>query len=406
MVLLLLRQKSGYPLYLFLKKEKDAASILNTKTVNCTMNLSYWEKSEWFSNVDFTVVGSGIVGLNTAITLRKKYPNSKIIILERGMLPHGASTKNAGFACFGSISEILSDLKSHSEDEVLQLVEKRWKGLELLRKNLGDATIDFQQHGSFELFSNDNNLFNTCSDQLQEVNKLLEPIFKEDVFSVSENKFDFKNVKENYIYNQFEGQIDTGKMMAALLKLAQSKGIKILNNITVKSFNEIGDQVEVVLDSDYSFKTGKLLIATNGFAKELLNEEVQPARAQVLITKPIDNLHIKGTFHFDEGYYYFRNINNRILFGGGRNLNFKAEETTIMETSQLIQLELEKHLKNIILPNTPFEIDHRWTGVMGVGSQKKAIVKQISANVYCGVRLGGMGVAIGSLIGEELANLV
>lgn len=370
------------------------------------MNLSYWEKSEWFSNVDFTIVGSGIVGLNTAIILRKKYPNSKIVILERGILPHGASTKNAGFACFGSISEILSDLKSHSEDEVLQLVEKRWKGLELLRENLGDATIDFQQHGSFELFSNDNNLFNTCSDQLQEVNKLLEPIFKEDVFSVSENKFDFKNVKENYIFNQFEGQIDTGKMMAALLKLAQSKGIKILNNVTVKSINEIGDQVEVVLDSDYSFKTGKLLIATNGFAKELLNEEVQPARAQVLITKPIDNLHIKGTFHFDEGYYYFRNINNRILFGGGRNLDFKTEETTIMETSQLIQLELEKHLKNIILPNTPFEIDHRWTGVMGVGSQKKAIVKQISANVYCGVRLGGMGVAIGSLIGEELANLV
>lgn len=406
MVLLLLRQKSGYPLYLFLKKEKDAASILNTKTVNCTMNLSYWEKSEWFSNVDFTVVGSGIVGLNTAITLRKKYPNSKIIILERGMLPHGASTKNAGFACFGSISEILSDLKSHSEDEVLQLVEKRWKGLELLRKNLGDEIIDFQQHGSFELFSNENNLFNTCSDQLQEVNKLLEPIFKEDVFSVSKNKFDFKNVKENYVFNQFEGQIDTGKMMAALLKLVQSKGIKILNNVTVKSFNQIGDQVDVVLDSDYSFKTGKLLIATNGFAKELLNEEVRPARAQVLITKPIDNLHIKGTFHFDEGYYYFRNINNRILFGGGRNLDFKAEETTIMETSQLIQLELEKHLKNIILPNTPFVIDHRWTGVMGVGSQKKAIVKQISSNVYCGVRLGGMGVAIGSLIGEELANLI
>jgi len=43
---------------------------------------------------------------------------------------------------------------------------------------------------------------------------------------------------------------------------------------------------------------------------------------------------------------------------------------------------------------------------MGVGEQKKTIVKQISNNVYCGVRLGGMGVAIGSLIGEELANLV
>ena len=43
---------------------------------------------------------------------------------------------------------------------------------------------------------------------------------------------------------------------------------------------------------------------------------------------------------------------------------------------------------------------------MGVGNQKKAIVKPISSNVFCGVRLGGMGVAIGSLVGKELAELI
>jgi gamma-glutamylputrescine oxidase len=370
------------------------------------MNLSYWEKQEWFSNIDFTIIGSGIVGLNTAITLRKKYPDAKIVVLERGVLPHGASTKNAGFACFGSISEVLSDLKSHSEDEVLQLIEKRWKGLELLRANLGDKTIDYQQHGSFELFSNSNSLFNSCTDKILEVNTLLRPIFKEDVFHITENKFHFTNVKGNYIFNQFEGQIDTGKMMNALLKLAHTFDIKILNNIEVVSHLQKPDWVEVFLKDNFSFNTNELFVATNGFAKHLLNEDVQPARAQVLITKSIENLHIKGTFHFDEGYYYFRNINNRILFGGGRNLDFKGEETTVMQTSNLIQEQLESHLKNIILPNTPFEIDHRWTGVMGVGNQKKAIVKQLSENVYCGVRLGGMGVAIGSLIGEELGNLL
>jgi hypothetical protein len=39
------------------------------------------------------------------------------------MLPHGASTKNAGFACFGSISEIIDDLKSHSEEEVFNWLQ-------------------------------------------------------------------------------------------------------------------------------------------------------------------------------------------------------------------------------------------------------------------------------------------
>ena len=41
---------------------------------------------------------------------------------------------------------------------------------------------------------------------------------------------------------------------------------------------------------------------------------------------------------------------------------------------------------------------------MGVGTKKTAIVKSISDNVFCGIRLGGMGGAIGSIIGNELAD--
>ncbi|WP_298883171.1 FAD-dependent oxidoreductase [uncultured Polaribacter sp.] len=368
------------------------------------MNYSYWEIKEWFSNIDFTIVGSGIVGLNCALELKNKYPKSKIIILEKGMLPQGASTKNAGFACFGSLSEIIDDLNSHSEQEVYNLVEKRWKGLQLLRNNLGDINIDFQQNKGFEL-CNSEVFFDECMAKKEEINQLLKPIFKADVFSVSENKFNFKKVHSKYIVNNFEGQIDTGKMMSELLLKVQKNNIKILNNSVVESFSEIENSVEVNTDK-FTFKTGKLLIATNGFAKQLLNEKVKPARAQVVITKPIKNLHIKGTFHLEKGYYYFRNIDNRILFGGGRNLDFKTEETTKFGQTEIIQTQLKTILKETILPNINFEIEHSWSGIMGVGNQKKAIVKQVSENVFCGVRLGGMGVAIGSLIGKELACLI
>ena len=88
------------------------------------MNLSYWELKEWFSKIDFAIVGSGIVGLNCALQLKKIHPKATIIVLEKGMLPQGASTKNAGFACFGSLSEILDDLQSHTEEEVFKLIKK------------------------------------------------------------------------------------------------------------------------------------------------------------------------------------------------------------------------------------------------------------------------------------------
>ncbi|MFD2725742.1 NAD(P)/FAD-dependent oxidoreductase [Hyunsoonleella rubra] len=370
------------------------------------MHLSYWEIKSWFSNVDFCIVGSGIVGLNCALVLQQRYPKSKILILEKGMLPQGASTKNAGFACFGSLSEILEDLKTHSEQEVVQIAKKRVDGLQLLRHTLGDKALGYQQNGGYELFLDTHaDLFENCLAQIDSANKMLLPVFKDEVFSVAENKFGFENVGSQYIYNAFEAQIDTGKMMEALLYKVQSKGVKILNNAEVRAFSEVNDTVKLYID-DFEFACGKLLIATNGFASQLLDESVNPARAQVLITKPIQDLEIKGTFHLDKGYYYFRNIDNRILFGGGRNLDFKGESTTEFGQTNLIQEQLEHLLKTMILPKTNFEIEHRWSGIMGIGSQKKPIVKQISNHVYCGVRLGGMGVAIGSLVGKELAELV
>jgi glycine/D-amino acid oxidase-like deaminating enzyme len=370
------------------------------------MNLSYWEIKSWLQNIDFTVIGSGIVGLNCAIQLKERFPVAKVLVLEKGILPQGASTKNAGFACFGSLSELIADLNSHSEAQLVNLVKRRVEGLQLLRKNLGDSSIDYKKNGGYELFLKSQlELFEKCQYNTSKINKLLKPIFNSDVFSWKKNNQGFKNIIPQLSYNSFEGQIDTGKMMEALLKLAYRKEIKILNNLTVEAIEENLDDVTIKTEQ-LQLKTNKVFIATNGFAAKLLQLNIEPARAQVLITKPIDALKIKGTYHLDEGYYYFRNIDNRILFGGGRNLDFKAEQTTEFGVTNLIQNRLDSYLKDIILPDISFEIDHRWSGIMGVGKEKLPIVKQYSNNIFCGVRLGGMGVAIGSLVGKELADLL
>jgi gamma-glutamylputrescine oxidase len=374
-----------------------------------SMNLSFWEQNTWFSNIDYAIVGSGIVGLSCAISLRKRFPKAKIVVFEKGMLPSGASTKNAGFACFGSVSEILDDLKTHSEEEVVTLIKERVQGLELLRKTLGDENIGYEQCGGYEIFSEENpELFENCIEKIPYVNSLLENAFFEqkDVFSIKNDQFSFKKVQKRLIFNRFEGQLDTGRMMNALLKKASEMDIFILNCAEIESFSEENGQILLKIAKNTEIRVKTLCIATNGFAKQLISEEVIPARAQVLITKPIENLHIKGTFHLDRGYYYFRNIGNRILLGGGRNLDFKTEETDIFGLTELIQNKLEELLSTTILPQTPFEIDTRWSGIMGVGQQKKPVVKQLSPHVFCGVRLGGMGVAIGSSIGKQLADLV
>ena len=369
------------------------------------MNLSYWEHTSWFTNIDFAIIGSGIVGLSCALELRERHPKAKIVVFEKGMLPSGASTKNAGFACFGSMSEILQDLTTHSPGEVVALISERLKGLSALRASLTDQRIDYTQLGGYELFPDtDSAVFDRCIQSLEAINKLLYPIFNDNVFALVDTPFGFENVAPKAIFNKFEGQLDAGKMMTALLEKASSKGVLIVNNAPVKAISQ-KNILPVFTIGSLTVKAKNICIATNGFAAELLQEDVTPARAQVLITKPIKDLAIKGTFHIDCGYYYFRNIDNRILFGGARNLDFQTENTSQTGLTPIIQDRLEQLLKSTILPQTPFEIDTRWSGIMGVGAQKKPIVKQVHPNVCCGVRLGGMGVAIGSSIGKELAAL-
>ena len=63
-------------------------------------------------------------------------------------------------------------------------------------------------------------------------------------------------------------------------------------------------------------------------------------------------------------------------------------------------------LKETILPKTSFEIEHRWCGIMGVGKEKKPIIEFVNNNVLAAVRMGGMGVAIGSVVGLKAAQLI
>ena len=370
------------------------------------INYSYWELKQYFTEFDLIVIGAGIVGLSSAISFINKNKKAKILILERGLLPNGASTKNAGFACFGSSSELLDDLSKNNSETVWETVLMRWQGLQILRKRLGDKGIDLNLWGGYELFDSKENKIKSL-EKIQDLNKeIYQHLGLKNCFSeYPKNNFGFKNTK-GIILNKYEGQIDTGLMMQNLLLLAQKKGITVLNNIEIKAINDLGGKVELKSINGV-FKAKKVVVATNGFANELLKiNNIKPARAQVLITKPISQLKIKGTFHYQEGYYYFRNIKNRLLFGGGRNINFKKEETTEIGLNSKIQNHLEYLLKTMILPNTAFEIEHRWSGIMGVGNEKKPIIKPITNNVIAAVRMGGMGIAIGSKVGEIVAKIL
>ena len=370
--------------------------------------LSFWEENSLLK-ADVVIIGSGIVGLSTAASILEKTPNKRVVILERGWLPTGASTKNAGFACFGSLTELLSDLKLNSPNEVLDLVRMRWNGLENLKNRLGEKAIGFKNYGGFEFLSSANE---SAIGSMELINRLLREVFDDTVFTVNNEKINEFGVNGDYVKyvlkNKYEGQIDTGKMIDALWKYCNQLGVRILNGSKVLEYYEHSNHVVLKVESNagtFDFVADHLIVCTNAFSNRFFDTEMVPGRGQVLVTKPIQGLKLKGTFHLDEGYYYLRDFENRVIFGGGRNLDFKTEETIELGTTKKIQNELDRVLKEVFLPNTVFEIEKRWSGIMAFGPDKSVICQQESNRVFSGYRLGGMGVAIGSSIGSSLAKL-
>ena len=373
-------------------------------------SFSYWEQKSFLSGFDVIIIGSGIVGLSAALRLVKQNPALNVGILESGFLPSGASTKNAGFACFGSVSEVIDEIKSSGEESFLQLVEMRWKGLSRLRANLGDDSISFEQYGGFEIFKDSEYIFaKECIEQIDYLNKLIQPIIgKHDIYAVSNAKiaeFGFSGVN-TLIENKYEGMLHTGKMMSSLIAKVAGLGVQILNCCRVQQFT--GDAGEHrIFTSQGEFKARAIIVATNAFARDLLPElEVFPGRGQILVTEPIPDLKVRGAFHYNRGYTYFRNIDNRILLGGFRNLDTTTERTTEPGLTDLVQTALENLLRETILPGVHTKIEYRWSGVMGFGPELQPIVKEVRPGVFCAVRCNGMGIAMGSLIGEQVADLV
>jgi len=365
---------------------------------------SYWEKYHWFEKVDYAIVGAGIVGLSTALELRALFPEAVIAVYERAAIPHGASTKNAGFACFGTLSEIMDDLESLSEQAVIDLIQLRWKGLQRLLARVPKEAMSYIPTGGYEVFKDETEL-DQYSKSLIYVNQLIESaIGKTKVLKYS-NDYAFKGLCKTSIKNDEEAQINPVNLIKYLIAQCQKASIPIKFSTEISAFNDNKNGVELVVNKTIKLQTKRLLICNNAFAKRLLPSlDITPARNQVIVSKPFSKPPIIGTFHYDKGYVYFRNIGNRVLIGGARNIDTLEETTSVFGENPKVIQHLLSFLENKLL-GQPIEVDIKWSGIIATGSNKTSIIKRHSNNVFLGVRQGGMGIAIGSEVAYKLAHL-
>lgn len=232
------------------------------------MNPSIWELETFYRKRDIIIIGAGFTGLWTAISIKEKFPKKSVLILERSAIPIGASSRNAGFACFGSLTEVIADSEKMGWQKTVELVKMRVDGLQKIKTYFKPETIDFELCGGYEILNDDSAL-----SQLDEVNDRLKNItgISETYFLSNSKIAEFGLGKTNtLIENPIEGSLHSGKLLHQLLQKCHNLKIEFLFGTEVLAINETFTSVKLSTES-IELETEKLVIATNAFTQKIIS---------------------------------------------------------------------------------------------------------------------------------------
>jgi gamma-glutamylputrescine oxidase len=335
-------------------------------------DFSFWEQKGWLEERDIVIIGAGFVGLSAAIECRKNRPYVKITILEASGLNGGGSTRNAGFACFGSPSELLDDWKTIGKEKTVELVARRWEGLKWLRDEFSDESIGYEATGSLEMFTPDQaELEAEVRAFLPELNEALKGVFGEAPFTAVE--------KDTVITSPLEGILDTALLYRAVKQKALEAGVDILCGVEVLEIVKAQAGYKLVVDGG-EVEAAQVLVANNAMAAGLIEElDVKPYANRVIVTNELKGLEFHGSCHYDRGYVYFRRVGDRMLIGGGRQWGDGESE----EVREKLLAFLRTHVKGA----SEAVIEYEWIGYLGIGSVRDPIVKTLAPGLHVGVRM-------------------
>ena len=116
---------------------------------------SFWELDRYAGPWDYAVIGAGITGLNAALEIKIQEPRSRVLVLESRQTGAVASSRNAGFLCLGSPSEMCALLDTQGETAWLHWTAAKWAGIQRLLRLMGSKSLRYQKVKAYELLTPD-----------------------------------------------------------------------------------------------------------------------------------------------------------------------------------------------------------------------------------------------------------
>jgi gamma-glutamylputrescine oxidase len=355
-----------------------------------TSRTSYWleeprdelPRRRFDGRAEVAVIGGGVTGCSCALTLAER--GVRVRLYEAREIAGGASGRNGGFALRGATAPYDEARRALGDERARLVMELTERSLDRMESLAGDA---FRRVGSLRLawdeaeleaLRREHEALRADGFAVEWVGKLAEPLDR---------------LYLGAILHPRDGALYPARWVRRLAAHAAAAGADIREGEAVRVADVEADAV---------------VVAGDGFTASLLPElapYVTATRGQVLATEPLEERLYERPHYARGGYDYWHQLpDGRLVIGGMRDASPTTEETSVEETTNLIQGRLDTLVSELVGRRPT--VTHRWAGIWGTTPDLVPLVGAVPGrdDVWVAGGYSGHGNALGLACGDLVAR--
>jgi len=359
---------------------------------------------------DVAVIGGGYTGLSAARQLARA--GASVVVLERGSIGEGASSRNAGQVLTGLKLDPVALVARYGVTRAQELFSLSKLAITELVQLVADERIDCEliRTGHLQAAAKPAHF-----DAFRDEQALLARVFSHDVTLIREADQASELGATGYhglLLDEHSWALNPAKYVDGLAEAAVRAGVVLVPHTAVERVSRASN-LWSVRTAVGPVSAKDVLFATNGYtyrSAPALRRRLIPIGSYIIVTAPLDEtltakLLPKRRMAFDSRHFlhYFRlTADNRLLFGGRAEFSGPT-----LESAKRAETILHRAMTSTFPDLSGMQIDYAWSGHVAFARDQMPHAGRLDGAFYAGGYAGhgiAMATHLGGMIGRRMAG--